>query len=135
MPETPETWWPTAEQIQELLPTRLQGMDSSRSRPSMEQVEGLIAQAASELAPELGNIALMPSPGRERICNLARWAITLNTGSLVEANFFPEQQDAGQAERLYQRYIGALTPLRMALQGQSIPVAEFSGSVPLRPCR
>jgi hypothetical protein len=125
-------WWPTPTQIQDLLPTRLERMTRGAGRPTEEQVQGLINQAATELAPELGSAPTMASPGRERVYDLARWAVTLNTASLVEANFFPEQQDSGQAERLYQRYVGALIPLRTALQGQSVPVAQFSGSVPLR---
>lgn len=129
----PQPWWPTAQQVRDVLITRLANMARGAGRPTQEQVEGVIGQAATELAPELVGAETMPPVSRDRVYNLASWAVTLNSASLIEANFFPEQQDGGQAERLYQRYLGALVPLRTALQGQSVPVAQFSGSVSLRP--
>lgn len=113
---------PTPEQVHSLIPTR--PAFTATSVPTRGQVVELVRQAASDVFVDLPE-GLGPGP----VLNLARWAVSLNAASYVEAAFYPEQAggDGSTSTLLHDRYVAVLSKLRAEVGGED-PGAGGGGS-------
>lgn len=98
---------PSPDQVHSLIPTRPTFDDAST--PTGDEVVGLARLAATDVAVDL------PTGTDEGpLLALARWAVTLETASLVEASYYPEQNggEGSTADTLHARYLAILAKLR-----------------------
>lgn len=125
----PPESWPTSDEIAALLRARTKDVDgrelgrfTAETRPTDEQVGGLIASAAENVAGELEADVPIVLYGSFSMCT------KLYAACLIEAGYFPEQIQANRSAypqywAMYERAIAALALRVLAGEGEG----DFSG--------
>lgn len=141
-------WIPTTGEVAGVIPTRVLGATgiledfTEDTRPTADQVAGLIVTAASEITSAVGDFdpAVVTNPGGVArgddpvtLGDLASTAVKLQAASLVELTFFAELVNSGRSPypQLYERAQAALQALRRGLElvvevvaGDATPMAR-----------
>jgi hypothetical protein len=90
--------WPTTSDVAAILRSRTQdefdneiGEFTDSTRPTGDEVEALIAQAASMVLSRTGSLSELPCARADDVRSSARYLISIQTAMLIELGYFPEQ--------------------------------------------
>lgn len=106
-----DAWTPRADEVHDLYMAARPPFTTSGKPVNLSAAESTIAHAVGSLLAEIGDDVELAA----RYHLKAKLVVGLHAASLLESNYFPEQQGDGQAERLYTWYQAELLGLRQLL--------------------